>query len=111
MQKLTNKTLQSFINEPGVNVIMFGAPSGEATMNHALDFAEAWLDCHDDANFGYVDAFQNVAAARAYAIRVLPTTMVAKDGEIIAWIESNCSSTGVIEAVRCANAIRERTSA
>jgi hypothetical protein len=111
MQKLNNNNLQSFIDEPGVSVVMFGAPTGEATMNQALAFAEAWLDCHDDANFGYIDAFDDVAAARTYRVRVLPTTMVAKNGQVVAWIEGNCSRARVSEMIACANAIRERIAA
>ena len=78
---------------------MFGAPHGEATMDQAIEFADAWLDCHDEANFGYIDAFENVAAARAYAVRVLPTTMIARDGEIVAWIEGRASSIRVAQAI------------
>jgi hypothetical protein len=102
MQRLNNSTLQSFVSERGVSAVLFGAPNGEATMHQAIDFADAWLDCHDDASFGYIDAFDNVAAARAYAVRVLPTTMIARDGEIIAWLEGRCSSIRVAQAVQSA---------
>lgn len=105
MQRLSNTTLQSFITERGVSAVMFGAPTGESTMAQAIDFADAWLEAHDDASFGYIDAFDNVAAARAYAVRVLPTTMIARDGEIIAWIEGRCSSTRIAQAIR--NAARQ----
>jgi hypothetical protein len=104
MQRLTNDTLQPFISERGVSAIMFGAPDGEATMAQAIDFADAWLDCHDEAHFGYIDAFENAAAARAYAVRVLPTTMIARDGEIVAWIEGRHASTVIAAAI--ANASR-----
>jgi len=104
MQRLNNDTLQPFINERGVSVIMFGAPDGEATMAQAIDFADAWFDCHDEANFGYIDAFANAVAARAYAVRVLPTTMIARDGEIIAWIEGRHASTIITSAI--GNAVR-----
>lgn len=103
MQRLNNDTLQSFVNERGVTAIMFGATDGEATMNQAIDFADAWLDCHDEAHFGYIDALKNVAAARAYAVRVLPTTMIARDGEIIAWIEGRASGIRVGQAIMNAN--------
>lgn len=101
MQRLSNHTLQSFINERGACAVMFGASEG--TMAQAVEFAEAWLEAHDEATFGYIDAFENVAAARAYAVRVLPTTMIARDGEIIAWIEGRCSSTRIAQAIRNAN--------
>lgn len=109
MQKLTNNTLQPFVSERGTTVVMFGAPDGQATLNQALEFADAWLECHDEANFGYVDAFENVAAARAYAVRVLPTTMIARDGEIIAWIEGRHSSHAI--AAEIANTTRVYASA
>jgi hypothetical protein len=104
MQRLNDDTLQPFINERGVSAIMFGATDGEATMAQAIDFADAWLDCHDEASFGYVDALENGAAARAYAVRVLPTTMIARDGEIVAWIEGRHASTVIATAI--ANASR-----
>jgi hypothetical protein len=100
MQKLNNDTLQGFVSEPGVSAIMFGAPTGEATMDQAVEFAEAWLDCHDDASFGYIDAFDNVAAARAYAVRVLPTTMIVREGEVIAWIEGRHASPRITAAIK-----------
>jgi hypothetical protein len=105
MQKLNNDTLQSFIAEPGTAAIMFGAPTGEATMDQAIEFADAWLDCHDDASFGYIDAFTNVAAARAYAVRVLPTTMITRDGEVVAWIEGRHASTRVAAEIRSASRV------
>ncbi len=100
MQRLNTETLNDFLGEPGVSAVMFGAPQGEATMDQATQFAEAWLACHDEANFGYVDAFKNVDAARSYSVRVLPTTMIVRDGEIIAWIEGRHSSIRVSQAVR-----------
>jgi hypothetical protein len=103
MQRLNNDTLQSFVNERGVTAIMFGATDGEATMNQAIDFADAWLDCHDEAHFGYIDALENVAAARAYAVRVLPTTMIARDGDITAWIEGRSSSVRIGQAILSAS--------
>lgn len=105
MQRLNNRTLNDFVSEPGVAAIMFGAPHGEATMDQAVQFAEAWLECHDDANFGYVDAFENVAAARSYSVRVLPTTMIVKDGEVVAWIEGRHSSIRVAQAIKTAERV------
>ncbi len=105
MQRLNNDTLNAFINERGVTAVMFGAPTGEATMDQAVQFADAWLECHDEAHFGYVDAFANVAAARAFAVRVLPTTMIAREGEIIAWIEGRHSSVRIAQAVRNADRV------
>lgn len=99
MQRLNTATLSDFVGEPGVSAVMFGAPHGEATMDQAVQFAEAWLDRHNEASFGYIDAFENVAAARTYAVRVLPSTMIISDGEIIAWIEGRCSSIRIGQAI------------
>jgi hypothetical protein len=111
MQRLNTATLNDFLSEPGVTAIMFGAPHGEATMDQAAQFAEAWLERHDDANFGYVDAFENVAAARTYAVRILPTTMIVNDGEVVAWIEGRCSSIRVAQAIVCARRVRRPVAA
>ena len=100
MQRLNTATLSDFLSEPGVAAVMFGAPRGEASMGQAVQFAEAWLECHDEANFGYVDAFENVTAARAYCVRVLPTTMIVADGEPVAWIEGRHSSIRIAQAIR-----------
>lgn len=111
MQRLNTATLNDFLSEPGVSAIMFGAPHGEATMDQAVQFAEAWLECHDDANFGYVSAFENVAAARAYSVRVLPTTMITSDGEVVAWIEGRCSSIRIAQAIASAQRVRRPVAA
>ena len=105
MQRLNTATLNDFLSEPGVSAIMFGAPHGEASMDQAVQFAEAWLECHDEANFGYVDAFENVAAARSYSVRVLPTTMITRNGEIVAWIEGRHSSIRIVQALRSAERV------
>lgn len=100
MQRLNTATLSDFLSEPDVGAVMFGAPHGEATLDQSFQFAEAWLECHDEANFGYIDAFENVAAARSYAVRVLPTTMIVSNGEVVAWIEGRHSSIRIAQAIR-----------
>ena len=60
---------------------MIGAPLGEATMAQAVEFANAWAEHRGEADFGYVDAFENIAAARSFAVPVLPTTLVLRRGE------------------------------
>lgn len=102
MQRLNDATLRDFLREPGVCAVMFGAPEGEATMAQAVEFADAWLECHDEAGFGYVDALENVATARAYGVRVLPTTMIFDNGEVVAWIEGRHASVRTVQAVRSA---------
>ena len=105
MQRLTNNTLSAFMREPGLSAVMFGAPHGEASMDQAVQFAEAWLECHDEANFGYIDAFENVAASRSYSVRVLPTTMIVSNGEVVAWIEGRHSSIRIAQAIRNAERV------
>jgi hypothetical protein len=105
MQRLNDATLSDFLSEPGVSAVLFGAPDSESTMAQALEFADAWLECHDEAAFGYVDVFRNVTAARTYGVRVLPTTMIVRGGEVIAWIEGRCSSIRTAQAVRSAGRV------
>lgn len=111
MQRLNIATLSDFLSEHGVSAVMFGAPNGEATMDQAVQFAESWLECHDEASFGYIDAFENVAAARTYAVRVLPTTMIVNDGEIVAWIEGRCSSIRIAQAIASARRVHQPVAA
>lgn len=111
MQRLNTATLNVFLSEPGVRAVMFGAPHGEATMDQAIQFAEAWLECNDEASFGYVDAFENIAAAGSYSVRVLPTTMIVHNGEIVAWIEGRCSSIRVAQAIAGAQRVRQPVAA
>lgn len=111
MQRLNTNTLRDFLSKPGVGVVMFGAPRGAATMDQAIQFAEAWLDCHDHANFGYIDAFENVEAACHYAVRVLPTTMIVRNGEIVSWIEGRSSSIRIAQVIACASRVREPVAA
>lgn len=87
MQRLTNDTLQPFLKDAPQALLLFGAPQGASTMRQALEFADAWADYAERAAFGYIDAFDNVAAARSFSIRVLPTTLVVAHGEIAARLE------------------------
>jgi hypothetical protein len=65
MQRLTSETLPDFIAGSETAAILFGAPQGEATLDQAHAFAEAWIEHRDHAGFAYVDAFDHVAIARA----------------------------------------------
>ncbi len=82
MKRLGMETIGRFLSEADVAAVMFGAPTGEATMNQAVEFAGAWRRCKE-VSFGYVDAFEEVALARSLAIRVLPTTLVVRNGKIV----------------------------
>jgi hypothetical protein len=105
MQRLTTATLSSFLNAHSTAAILIGAPDGEATMDAAASFAEAWVDHRDHAAFGYVDAFEQPAAARWLDVRVLPTTLVFQDGIVVGRIEGRCSSHMVAAAVTSAHVV------
>lgn len=103
MQRLTTDTLPAFRASSRISLLLFGAPEGEATMRQAMMFAETWADHGERAAFGYVDAFENIAAARAFGVRVLPTTCLILDGDVATVLE------GVHESHRLAAAIASVT--
>lgn len=82
MKKLTTQTLPAFCAQTQPVFILFGSPEGETTMRQALEFAESWADHAGEAAYGYVDAFENIAAARAHGVRVLPTTLLIENGAV-----------------------------
>lgn len=86
MKRLSLETFGSFVGEANISAIMFGSPTGDATRDQAIEFADAWTR-RGDVSFGYVDAFEQVALARSFSIRVLPTTLVLRDGEVVARYE------------------------
>lgn len=99
MQRLTAATLPALIAEAQTAVILFGSPEGETTRDQAYDFADAWFEKRHHAHFGYVDAFENVGAARAHGIRVLPTTLILRDGALIAKLEGKQSASRIVAAI------------
>lgn len=103
MKRLNNTTLQHFLKASDIAVVMFGAPEGEATMDQAVEFAHAWMEHRGEASFGYVDAFENISAARSHAVRVLPTTLVLRQGEIVSGFEGRCPRARITSAVNAAN--------
>lgn len=102
MQRLNANTVPRFVREAEVAVVMFGSPESQATMAQAIEFAIAWADNGGAAQFGYVDAFENIAAARAFGIRLLPTTLVTRDGAIVAKLEGRQPSLRIESALRAA---------
>ena len=104
MHRLTQMTINDFVRERDVAVIMFGAPEGEATMEQALEFAEVWADHAGKAAFGYVDAFEHVTPARTYGIRVLPTTLVLSRGKAVAKLEGRHPALRIGAALSSAGA-------
>lgn len=104
MQRLNTTTVQRFVREADLAVIMFGSPESETTMAQAIEFALVWADSGDVAQFGYVDAFENIAAARAYGIRLLPTTLIVRRGDIVSKLEGRQPSLRIETALRAATA-------
>jgi thioredoxin-like negative regulator of GroEL len=90
MKRLSSETFGSFISEAATAAVMFGSPTGDATMDQAIEFVDAW-ERRRDVGFGYVDAFEQIALARSFSIRVLPTTLVLRQGEIVARYEGRHS--------------------
>ena len=107
MQRLNSNNVGRLIREADLAVVMFGSPESETTMAQAIEFALTWADNSDAAQFGYVDAFENIAAARAYDIRLLPTMLITRNGEVVAKLEGRQSSRRIEAALRAASASHE----
>jgi thioredoxin-like negative regulator of GroEL len=104
MQRLNANTVQRFVREADLAVVMFGSPESQATMAQAIEFALTWADNGDAAQFGYVDAFENIASARAFGIRLLPTTLLMRNGDVVAKLEGRQPSLCIEAALRAATA-------
>jgi len=100
MQRLNSNTVQRFVREADIAALMFGSPESETTMAQAIEFALAWADNSGTAQFGYVDAFQNIAAARSFGVRMLPTTLIVRNGEVVARLEGRQPSMLIEAALR-----------
>lgn len=109
MKRLSREAFGPFVQD-GVSAIMFLAPRGEASMAQAIDFAAAWAS-HPGPAFGYVDAFVDVALSRFFEIRVLPTTLVLRDGEEVVRLEGRCPAASIARAIAAAGARRRRSDA
>lgn len=103
MQRLNAANTQRFVREAESAVVLFGSPDSEITMAQAIEFALAWADNSGDAQFGYVDAFENIAVARAFGIRLLPTTLITHRGEVVAMLEGQQPSLRIEAALRAAS--------
>ena len=87
LQKLDADTLPAFVagREPGL--VLFGSHNGKPTLAQAHVFAELWADRLNDMRFGYIDALCCGAAKKDYAVRMLPTILVVRDGRVTAKLE------------------------
>lgn len=99
MQRLNDATLPDFVAGAEIATVLFGAPHGEASLDQAHAFAEAWVDQRHFAAFGYIDAFANISTARAYGVRILPTTFVLRDGDIVAKLEGRNAAPRIVAAI------------
>jgi thioredoxin-like negative regulator of GroEL len=87
MKRLDEESLRQMAEAPGAALVMFGHPTSRPTMAQAQAFAELWADCGEAAQFGYLDALMHEGAARRYAVRALPTTLLFRDGVLAAAFE------------------------
>jgi hypothetical protein len=106
VKRLSKMTFDGFAVRPGVAAVMFVAPSGEASMEQAMDFAATWAS-HPGMAFGYVDSFDDVALSRFFEIRVLPTMLVLRDGEEVARLEGRHGASSLSCAVETAEEFAE----
>jgi len=87
MQKLDDETLPDFVRGSGLSLVLFGSHNGKPTLAQAHVFADLWADRHSDIRFGYIDALCNEAAKKRFAVRLLPTLLIVRDGCAIAKLE------------------------
>ena len=105
MKKLDDDTLPAFVRGRGLRLVLFGSHHGKPTLAQAHVFADLWADRHADIRFGYIDALCNEAAKKRYAVRLLPTLLVVRDGRVIAKLE------GFHDRTRLETALVERLEA
>lgn len=99
MQRVTSENLSGVLSSASRAVLLFGAPSGAPTMAQAVAFADAWVDLHDSATFGHVDAVADVSLARRFGLRLLPTTVIVENGDIVSRFEGHCSARQIATAL------------
>lgn len=87
LQKLDDDDLPAFIAGRGLGLVLFGSHNGKPTLAQSHVFAELWADRLNDARFGYIDALCYEAAKKDYAVRMLPTILVIRDGRVTAKLE------------------------
>jgi len=87
LKKLDDDTLPAFVAGRGLGLVLFGSHNGKPTLAQSHVFAEVWADRLHDIRFGYVDALCCEAAKKKYAVRMLPTLHVVRDGRVIGKLE------------------------
>jgi len=87
LKKLDDDTLPAFVAGRGLGLVLFGSHNGKPTLAQSHVFAELWADRLNDIRFGYIDALCCEAAKKHYAVRMLPTLLVVRDGRVIGKLE------------------------
>ena len=87
LNRLDDETLPGFVRGSGLRLVLFGSHNGKPTLAQAHVFADLWADRHADIRFGYIDALCNEAAKKSFAVRLLPTLLVVREGYVIAKLE------------------------
>ncbi len=87
LKKLDDDTLGAFVAGRGLGLVLFGSHYGKPTLAQAHVFADLWADRFNDIRFGYVDALCCEAAKKRYAVRMLPTLLLVRDGRAIGKLE------------------------
>jgi len=87
LKKLDDDTLPAFVAGRGVGLVLFGSHNGRPTLAQSHVFAELWADRNAQMRFGYIDAMCNEAAKKDFAVRMLPTILVVRDGRVAAKLE------------------------
>lgn len=105
LQRLDDETLPGFVRGRGLRLVLFGSHNGRPTLAQAHVFADLWADRHADIGFGYIDALCNEAAKKRFAVRLLPTLLVVREGAVIAKLE------GFHDRVRLEAALSDRLEA
>ncbi|MFZ2031316.1 MAG: thioredoxin family protein [Vitreimonas sp.] len=87
LKKLDDDALPAFVAGRGLGLVLFGSHNGKPTLAQSHVFAELWADRLNDMRFGYVDALCSEASKKHYAVRMLPTILVVRDGCVVGKLE------------------------
>jgi len=87
LKKLDDDILPAFVAGRGLGLVLFGSHNGKPTLAQAHVFAELWADRLYDIRFGYINALCCEAAKKRYAVRMLPTLLVVRDGRVVSKLE------------------------
>ena len=87
LKKLDDDTLSAFSARRGFGLVLFGSHNGKPTLAQSHVFAELWADRFKDIRFGYIDALCCGISKKLYAVRLLPTLLIMRDGLVIGKLE------------------------